>query len=209
MMHDLSSLTCGKSVLQVAKGTLWEVPLVLAAMTGARRGEVLGARWNDVDFAKRELSIMQTVQKVKGVFTFPEPKTKRGTRTIGLEPVVVKTLRSHRTEQNKDRMKMGPGWKDLDLICAKGDGSPIDPNEFTKAAKRLALAVGCPQNIRLHDLRHSVASILIASDMSVLEVSEHLGHATASFTMDVYGHVLRTDTSRAPAAMSDAFGDGW
>lgn len=199
-----------KALLLAAEGTMWEVPLVLAAMTGMRRGEVLGARWEDANLPERVLHIKQTLQKVNGEFRFPQPKTEQGKRTVGLKPFVIKKLRNHRTAQNKDRMKMGPGWKDLDLICTRGDGSPIDPNEFTKATKRLCKVAGLAQNTRLHDLRHSAASIFMASDMSVLQVSKELGHAKASFTMDVYGHVLDEDTSRAATkAMSDAFGEGW
>lgn len=80
-----------------------------------------------------------------------------------------------------------------------------DPDAFSKAFKRLALAAGCPQNTRLHDVRHAVASLLLLNGLSPLEASRHMGHASSTFTMDTYGHVLDAENDRAAKALERAF----
>ena len=165
------------------------MPVLLAVTTGMRRGEILALRWRDVDLDARTLAVRQTLEQTKaGGLAFKAPKTARGRRTITLPELTAEALRRHRTAQKEARLKVGPDFKDHDLVCALRDGNPRSPlaltNEFARLIKRLGLA------IRFHDLRHTHISHLLAAGVHPKVASERAGHASVAITMDVYSHVL-------------------
>lgn len=194
-----------RRLVEVAIGTVWEIPLTISAGTGMRRGEVMGIQWTNVDLRAGRLLVEKNLQRVDGALVFGDPKTDRGRRSIPLTDSLLERLRRYRQEQAERRLAFGPGWTDLDLVCDRGDGAPLDPDAFSKAFKRLALAAGCPQDTRLHDVRHAVASLLLLNGLSPLEASRHMGHASSTFTMDTYGHVLDAENDRAAKALERAF----
>jgi integrase len=154
-------------LINAAEGTMWELPLLLSATTGARRGEVLAARWGDLDLETGLVLITKAMQRVEGRLVLVEPKTARGRRQVTIPAFALDRLRLHRKEQAQRRLLIGPAWSDLDLICDRGDGGAIDPSSFTHAAKRLILQAGLPRATRLHDLRHGFATVLQMSDVAV------------------------------------------
>jgi integrase len=143
-----------------AEGTSWEIPLLLAATTGARRGEVLAVRWADVDLDAGRLRITRALQRVGAELVVVDPKTPRARRQISLPTFALERLRRHRREQAERRLLVGPGWADLDLICDRGDGRPLQPDSWTGAFKRIAASAGLPAAMRLHDVRHGYATAL-------------------------------------------------
>jgi integrase len=161
----------------------------LAANTGMRRGEVLGLRWKDVDLDARRLSVNQAVTSVAYVVQIADVKTGSGRRTIDLDNRTIGVLRSWRKRQLEERLALGGTHEDHGLVFARPEGTPIHPDLFSKTFDRLAANSGL-SIIRLHDLRHSHASLLLRSGVPVKVVSERLGHATPAFTMTVYQHVL-------------------
>ncbi|HEY7105565.1 MAG TPA: tyrosine-type recombinase/integrase [Acidimicrobiia bacterium] len=178
----------------------------LAAMTGMRRGELCGLRWSDVDLDAASLRVRQTMAAVRGELVEGVPKTERSARTIDLDPVTVAALKKHRTGQLEQRLLMGAGYADRDLVFAKPDGGPWNPDavgrSFTREVERTKLP-----RIRFHDLRHSHATHLLAAGVNMRLVSERLGHATVGFTLDVYAHALpgqQADAAAAVAALVDA-----
>ncbi len=168
----------------------------LASSTGMRRGEVLGLRWSDVDLDASELSVRQTWISVAGRPAFSTPKTAHGRRRIALDIMTVSELRTWRKTQLAERMRWGPAYEDLDLVFARENGSAIHPDVFSQRFETLRAEVGVPR-IRLHDLRHTHASIALQANVHPKVVSERLGHSTVSFTLDVYSHVI-------PAMQADA-----
>ena len=114
-------------------------------------------------------------------------------------------LRRWKVEQTEHRLAAGPAWHDLDLVCERGDGSPIDPDSFSKAFKRLARKVGAPDT-RLHDLRHAAATLMMEAGVHPSVVSRSLGHASEAFTMAVYGHVRDEMLDQAADALGSAYG---
>lgn len=161
----------------------------LAFATGMRRGELLGLRWRDVDLDGAALSVQQTwVRDVDGL-AFGAPKTAKGRRRIALDAETVATLRTHKRAQATDRIRAGSLWKDNDLAFAREDGSPIDPDVVSQLFERLATRSGLPR-IRFHDIRHTHASLLLAAGVHAKVVSERLGHASVTITLDTYSHVL-------------------
>lgn len=156
-------------------------PLWLAAMTGMRRGEVLGLRWGDLDTTARTLTVRRSVS-CTGYKTHITPtKTRTSRRLIDLDDTTVQML---------SRVSAGRGVVDLrSPMFVQPDGQPVHPHALSQAFARLRQAAGLP-SIRLHDLRHTHATLMLKANIPLKVVSERLGHSTPAFTMAVYQHVL-------------------
>ncbi len=175
--------------------------LRLTAMTGLRRGEVLGLRWSDLDLGAGRLVVRQQVTAVAGQVQVGELKTAAGRRTITLDARTVEVLRAHQVHQEAERALVGVGYGDRGLVFAGVDGAPIHPDSLTKLFDRLVTASGLPR-LRLHDLRHTHATHLISRGVHSKRVSARLGHTSHSFTMDTYGHLMPDDEGDAAAAVA-------
>ncbi len=202
---DVPTTEGARALMAAAVGTTWEMPMFLAAITGARRGEVLAIGWDQIDLEHRRVKITRSLERLDGEFRFKDPKTKRSRREIALPSFAVDRLRRWKTEQAQCRLIAGSGWHDFGLVCDRGDGQPIDPDSFTKAFKRLARAVGTPDT-RLHDIRHAAATLMMEAGVHPSVVSRSLGHASEAFTMQVYGHVRDEMLDQAADALGEAYG---
>jgi integrase len=191
------------AILRAAETTQFHVPVAVAATTGLRRGEVLGLRWRDVDLEAGLVHISATLQRVAGELCFLDPKTDRSRRTVGLPVMTVDLLRKHRKEQGERRLLLGASWAAKDVVFDRGDGTPIDPGHFSHAFHRIATAAGQP-HVRLHDLRHAFATVLLVQGIHPKIASEALGHASVGFTMDVYSHLLPSMQEVAARAVQEA-----
>jgi integrase len=195
------------AVLEAAKGTQWATPILLSIATGARRSEVLGLKWSEVDLDRRRVQIVRNLQRVPGEgLRFFDPKSARSRRMIVLPPFVVAPLRAWKADQAERRLTLGSAWIDLGLVCERGDGQPLDPDSFSHAVKRLMAKAGLPKATRLHDLRHGLATALLEEGVDVAVVSAILGHASPGFTMSVYQHVREGMAEQAAEAIERAFG---
>ena len=166
----------------------------------------VGVEWADLDLDAGRLVVRHTITSVKGQLIYGTPKTGRSRRTIDLDPMTAAILRAHRRVQLEQRMVMGSGWADLDLVFAQPTGEPWKPDTISQAFDRQVAALELPR-IRFHDLRHTHASHLLASGVNVKVVSERLGHASVAFTLDVYAHTMpgqQADAAAEVAAMIDA-----
>ncbi len=162
----------------------------LAAHTGMRRGELLGLRSRDVDLDAGHLSVRQTLVSVGYKPQLqPTAKTDGSARTVDLDERTVAVLRARRARLAADRLAIGPAYRDLDLVFSKIDGSLLIPDNFSQAFDRAVRRCDVPR-IRLHDLRHTHATLLLKAGVPLKIVSERLGHASPAFTMSVYQHVL-------------------
>jgi integrase len=202
---DVPTIDGARALMAEAEGTLWELPMFLAAFTGARRGEVLAIGWEHVDFDRARVKITRSLERLDGEFRFKDPKTKRSRREVAIPAYAVERLRRWKVEQAEHRLAAGPAWHDLGLVCERGDGSPIDPDSFSKAFKRFARKVGAP-GTRLHDLRHAAATLMMEAGVHPSVVSRSLGHASEAFTMSVYGHVRDEMLDQAADALGSAYG---
>lgn len=184
------------------EGRRLQVAFHLAAMTGMRRGEVLGLRWADVDLHAGRLAVRHTLVSVAYRLKDSTPKTHQA-RVIDLDPGTVEQLRAHRAQQHADQVAWGPGYQDgNDLVFRREDGSPVHPDSFSQAFEALVRSSGLPR-IRLHDLRHSHASIALRAGVPVKVVSERLGHEDPAFTLKQYVHVLPGMQAEAAAVVAD------
>jgi integrase len=166
-------------------------PLLVAAGTGARRGEICGLRWEDVDLDgdRGRVRVEGTLQRgADGKLVRLAPKSQRSRRTIPLSETLTATLRAVRTEQLERRMQLGPAWHDTGFVFDSGSGSPLDPDALTRAFRAARKSAGL-EGIRLHDLRHAFASLLVeGGSTDIRTVSDLLGHATVAFTLQAYVH---------------------
>jgi integrase len=166
------------------------------AMTGMRRGELLGLTWKAIDLDAGRLAITQALVPGKGAPQLSEPKTARGRRNVALDPTSVFVLREHRKRHLEERFAWGPAYRGGDFVFCREDGSPFWPEEFSAAFKRLTKATDLPV-IRLHDLRHTHATLALQAGVHPKVVSERLGHASIGITLDTYSHAI-------PALQEDA-----
>jgi integrase len=175
--------------LAASAGTHLEAFWVLVATTGLRRGEALGVRWQDLDLDARTLRVAQSVVIYKHKPIIQEPKSAAARRTVKLDPETVTTLRAHKATQNARRLELGPIWQDNDLVFTTGEGKLLGPNNLYRILNATITRAGVPK-IRLHDLCHSHTTLLLAAGTPLRVVSERLGHAKTSITLDTYAHVL-------------------
>lgn len=201
-----------------------EIPLFLSAIDGSpmrnayalclfaglREGECLGLSWKQVDFEKGRIVVSQQLQreKVKGGTYYIAPSTKSGKpRTIEPPPIAFEYLRAERVKQLENRLKAGPIWSNPDdLVFTDEAGGHYAIHTFYKRFKAIAARIGRP-DARPHDLRHTAATVAIASGADIKSVQDLLGHATASFTLNVYAHTsekMMKDT----AARMQSYYDG-
>jgi integrase len=184
----------------------WYVPIYLAANTGMRRGEVLGVPWRNLDLDTGRLIVDQQVLSVEYQLEVADVKTSHSRRTVDLDPRTVAVLRAWRREQLERLMSTGVR-NDSDFVFTHPEGGPVHPDFFSQSWNRL-MRDHDVRRIRLHDLRHTHASILLKENVPPKVVSERLGHSSPAFTMTVYQHVLPGMQADAAAAFGDAvFGD--
>jgi integrase len=178
----------------------------LAAQTGMRRGELLGLRWQDFDAPAARVAIRQQLLRSGKAVTFGQPKTKAGRRSISLDPGTVQALEDVRRAQAAERLRLGGGYQDHDLVFCRADGKPHDPDSITHQFE-LACSRARVKRIRLHDLRHTHATLLLQANVHAKVVSERLGHSSVVVTLDRYSHVLPNMQDEA-AAKAGAVLDG-
>lgn len=191
--------------LAAIKGHQFEALYTLDLFTGMRRGELLGLTWDCVDFKKGTIRIEKQLQREKkrgGQYVFVSLKNGKA-RTITPAPFVMKLLKRHRTGQTEQRLKAGPLWENSDLVFTDERGHHLNGETIYKNFKRIAEGLGIP-GARLHDLRHTYAVAAIRSGDDIKTIQGNLGHATAAFTLDVYGHVTE-EMKKASAARMETY----
>ncbi len=165
---------------------------VLLVTTGLRLGEATGLRWEDVDLTNGTLTVRRALQRRRNAgLVFVEPKTAGSRRTVHLVAGTVRALREHRRRQVEDRLAAGADWQDHDLVFTQAFGRPLAPETVTDALQRALQHAGLPR-VRVHDLRHTAATLLLVKGVHPKVVQEMLGHSTISITLDLYSHVLPT-----------------
>ena len=173
--------------------------------TGMRRSEALALRWQDLDLDFGRLSIERSLHHLNDrTFHFLPPKTEKSRRLVALPPSLVMVLKQLRDNQRAMRLTIGLAVSNNDLVFAHVNGKPLLPHSISQAWSRLAKRAGYPE-VRLHDARHSHASLMLAQGVHPKVVSERLGHNSVSLTLDVYSHVLPGIQEAAALAFDNAF----
>ncbi len=173
----------------------------LALATGARRGEILGLQWTDIDWLHSTLTIARQVTELPdGGWTYQTPKTRAGRRTIQIGPGVLAALRAQQHLVDLLRQLAGDRWQENNLIFPNTLGKPQNGYNLSKEFHQLSLAAHLPP-IRFHDLRHTAASLMLSHGIPLIEVSHTLGHSLPSITLDIYAHYIPQDQTASAALM--------
>ena len=187
-MHTLSEDDLFR-FLDAARETPYYALFYLALFTGMRRSELLALRWSDVDLLLCQLYVTRSLHHLRtGELVFRAPKTAKGRRMVSLSPSTAQVLQEHRDRQASQRAMLGAPLRDDDLVFSDHEGRPLLPDTVSNAWRRLAKRTGL-QGIRLHDGRHTHASLMLKQGVHPKVVQERLGHATISTTLDLYSHV--------------------
>lgn len=192
-----------KTLLSAAKeaGDRLQALYVVAVTAGLRIGELSGLKWEDLDLERGTMQVRRILSRAKNGPRFTTPKNGKG-RSITLTNGAVEALRSHRMRQNEARLGLGAEWQDNGLVFCREDGRPLTRDMVDrKSFKPLLKRAGLPENTRLHDLRHTCATLLLSRGVHPKLVQELLGHATIAMTLDRYSHVLPSMGDQTARAM--------
>ena len=192
--------------LKAIHGDRFEELFLVTLFTGLRQGEVLGLTWDCVDFDNGTLLVNKQMQlhQEQGIKAYQLVPTKNSkSRTITAAPSVMSLLKRRRAIQAQQHLEAGPLWQDSDLVFTDELGRHLTKSSVYRSFKKIVAAIGRP-DARFHDLRHSYAVAAIRSGDDIKTVQGNLGHATAAFTLDVYGHVT-DQMKQASAARMEAF----
>jgi integrase len=171
----------------------------LLITSGLRPGEAFGLKWEDVDLLTGKIRVQRSLERRDGQWFLKEPKTPQSRRTVPLPPDVVDALKQHRIEQAQQKLKLGPNYHDYGFVFTSENGEPIHKRNLVRRHfKPILRAAGLPEDIRLYDLRHTCATLLLAAGENPKIVSERLGHASVNMTLNRYSHVL-PDMQRSAA----------
>jgi len=176
--------------LTVIKEDRWFAAFYLLIATGMRRGEVLGLKWSDIDFEVGALQIQRSLVKTSTEKAkFHPPKTAKSQRRIPLTDDVVETLKCHKSRQDVERSRLGDLYDDSNMVFCREDGVPLYPDVLDNKFHTLLAKAELP-HFRVHDLRHTFATIMLKQDVHAKIVQEILGHSTIGVTLDTYSHIL-------------------
>ena len=169
--------------------------------TGMRSGELLGLKWECINFEAKTICIKYTKCNTDHSYLSP-PKTAKSRRTICIDDDMIQMLKRHKQEQDKLKKAFGDAWEQPEMVFTTGTGKWFDRNELNKRLKRLMKQNGLPE-ISAHKLRHTYASLLVYSGEQMQVISENLGHASCDITSRVYAHVYPEAKQRTAKTISN------
>jgi integrase len=192
-------------LIEAARESPLFMPILLGVRCGLRRGEVVALRWRNVDLERGQISVVTSAEQTDRGVREKEPKNGKG-RTIVLSCTEIEELRRHRVRQAQRLLALGVRLTDDHHVVAREDGQALQPRSLTHAFVKFARRHGF--QIRLHDLRHSHATHMLAAGVHPKIAQERLGHSSVGITLDLYSHVLpgmQTEAvSRVDAVLRDA-----
>ncbi len=184
----------------VSDDRLW--PLwYLSAMTGMRRGETIGLRWRHVDLEAGRLSVRRALIPVNREVVVSEPKTAKGRRVVALDPGTIEVLKGQAARQLDEQGEWDEAWIETGLVFTAENGAALDPESVSRYFRQAVKKTMLPP-IRLHDLRHTHATLALQAGIHPKVVSERLGHATVSITLDTYSHAIPAMQEEAAALIA-------
>lgn len=192
-------------LFKALEGHSLELYIKVMLFLGLRRGELLGLKWEDIDYDKKTITINNNL--IRGGDDGTEvilttPKTEGSNRTIVLSYNIINIFNKHELIQKELKLKQGLIYKDKDFIFCNEDGSNINPASFSKRFGEFIKEKNL-KSIRLHDLRHTNATMMLLSDVPAKVASERLGHSNVSITLDLYSHVLDEMKEEATSKLDD------
>lgn len=189
-----------QSAINAAKGTDAFLLVFLGLSVGLRRGELCALKWQHIDLANRKIQITENRVSVKGKVITKQPKSKSSNRTITIGKKACDILYAAKQEYEEKRKNYGPGFSKDGFVIHLKDGSPYHPDSLTQKWDRFMAKHGL-KHIRLHDLRHSCATSMVANHVDTKTVQKRLGHSSYKTTMDLYVHRTQSMDDNAAEIM--------
>ncbi|MFC5775117.1 site-specific integrase [Ectobacillus antri] len=186
--------------LEVCRPSRYRIAFLLAATTGMRRGEILGLRWQDIDFDNKTIHVKQTLSAQNQLIL--DAKTASSKRSIMLPEFTIQELLKHRLKVKQEKLSQGVAYKDLDLVACTLTGHHTCNENFWKVWNKYLKMSGLPR-IRFHDLRHTHATLLLKAGVHIKVVAERLGHVNPTVTLKTYSHVLKGMQEEAAQKIDD------
>lgn len=207
-----------RTFLAAIEGHRFHSLVLLTLVLALRKGEVLGLRWQDVDFEGGTLRVQRSVHRVaifdsdgkrptegrRTVLQIAETKTEGSNRPIRLPAVVLAALARHRERQQSERAEAGDSWIETGLVFTSRKGTPMEPRNLTRDFEHFSALAELPR-IRFHDLRHSAVVILRQAGVPMKVIQKLLGHSSIRTTQEFYDHLLADDETRAASTMDEIF----
>lgn len=199
-------LTPGQAqrLLETVTGHRLEALYRLALGLGPRKGEILGLRWEDVDFTAATIRICGSLQRQHGRLERSATKTEASVRTLALPPSLATILTRHRARQDAERVACSR-WQESGMVFTSTIGTPLSPESLMEHFKASLEKAGLPKTVRFHDLRHTCATLMIKQGIHPRVVMEILGHSQIATTMNTYAHVLPDVQREAVVALETLF----
>ena len=183
----------------------WKTLVHMLLITGAKRGEILGLKWDKVDFERNKIHICNNVlySADRGIYE-DTPKTASSNRYVALPVETMQLLRKYRAWQNEERLRLGEYYQNQDFVFTQENGKPMHPDSITSWLSKFSKRHGLP-HINPHAFRHTMASMLYFNGMDSISISKRLGHAQVSTTADIYAHVMAEADQKSADILSDIF----
>ena len=204
-MWDVGTI---RRFMEGVKGSRFGDIYPLAILTGLRRSELCGLKWEHIDLVRGSLSVVSTLQRITGYgLVEGQPKTQKSRRSIALSSKAVDLLHSLRGRQIEQQLQAGPIWQNTGYVFTQIDGSPIAPDTVSKDFCALVRQAGLP-HLTFHGLRHAHATLMLTAGVHLKIVSERLGHSNIAITADTYSHVLPGLQEQAVLALDQRLSEG-
>lgn len=171
------------------------------AITGCQKGEAVALKWSDIDWEGKVVWIRRTAAEEGGLLTVHDTKTAKGRRAVALSTYLLDILREHRERQPLERDLIGPDWNPGELVFPSRRGTMLWPTNVATIFRKLRREVGCRDDIKIHGLRHAMATDWLLAGVPIKVVSERLGHANIAITLQIYGHPLPNMQAEAAEQM--------
>lgn len=183
----------------------WKTLVHMLLVTGARRGEILGLKWDKVDFENNQVYICNNLLYTsdRGVYE-DTPKTKKSIRYIALPAETMRLLQEYRFSQLEQRLSMGDRWTDRNFVFTQENGNPMHPDSVTDWLTKFSKRHDLP-HINPHAFRHTMASILYYNGVDTISISKRLGHAQPSTTANIYAHVIEEADQKNADIIANVF----
>ncbi len=183
----------------------WKTLIHLFLITGARRGEILGLKWDKVDFDSNRIYICNSILYSSDVGIYESsPKTERSKRFVSLPSETMQLLRKYRAWQTEERLRLGEYYENQGFVFSQDNGKPMHPDSVTDWLNKFSSRHGLP-HINPHAFRHTMASMLYFNGVDSVSISKRLGHAQVSTTANIYAHVMEEADQKNAEILSDIF----
>lgn len=190
--------------LDAAKDHIHYIAFYLAIFTGMRQGEILGLKWDSIDFDNKTLYVQRGLKKIEGGYELNDLKNSSSYRSIAMSDGLYEELKKHRKRQNEIKLKIGEGYDNQDFVVATKVGTFVLPTNLGRAFRLICNKLEIPK-IRFHDLRHTHASLLFSQNIHPKIVQERLGHSSIEITLDTYSHMLPNMQESAAQKLDEMF----